>query len=139
VSEVGGARQTQACRVAFGVADLALASLGYLAIFCGLPARYWLVDGSAVVLIALFAGTGAALLANHRWARPLARAASLLALVVGLSLVAATALAANYLAAINGPVGRGGALLELLCAALAFPYLVVFPALQLIWAWPSDR
>ena len=63
----------------------------------------------------------------------MARAASLVALVLGLALVTALALSASYLGGIYGAIGRGGALILVLVAALAVPYLVAFPAAQLLW------
>jgi hypothetical protein len=56
-----------------------------------------------------------------------------LALVFGLVLVTALALTASWLSGVYGPVGRGGALLLTLVAALALPYLVVLPLVQLVW------
>jgi hypothetical protein len=47
--------------------------------------------------------------------------------------VATLALTASYLSGIYGPVGKGGALILVLVAALALPYLVVLPASQLVW------
>jgi len=118
----------------FGVADLVAGLIGYLAIFQGLPARDPLVDGPAAVVIALLFASGIGLTLDRAWALPLARAAAAVTLVAGLLLFAALAVGASYLAGISGPVGRGGVLLEVLCAALALPYLVLLPAAQLVWA-----
>ena len=52
-------------------------------------------------------------------------------LFLGLLLVGALAISASFLMGIYGPVGRGGAVILVLVAALAVPYLVVAPALQL--------
>ena len=105
----------------------------YLGVFQGLPSRWWLVDGAAVVVIALFAGAGLGLLGRASWAPKLAWIASAVSLVLGILLVATLALTASFLSGIYGPVGRGGALILALTAALAIPYLVVLPAAQLVW------
>jgi hypothetical protein len=55
------------------------------------------------------------------------------ALALGLALVTWLALTASWLSGVYGPVGRGGALLLAFVAALALPYLVVLPAVQLVW------
>jgi hypothetical protein len=73
------------------------------------------------------------------WGRWAARIAAVIALVVGLGLVSALSLTASYLSGIYGPVGRGGALILILVAALALPYLVVLPAVQLVWLGPLRR
>jgi hypothetical protein len=123
-------------RVGFGVADLVSAVLVYVGVFEGLPSRYGPVDAAAAVVIALFAGAGAGLLWQASWAPKVAWIASVVSLGLGLSLVATLALTASYLSGIYGPVGRGGALILGLTAALALPYLVVLPAGQLVWLGP---
>jgi hypothetical protein len=54
-------------------------------------------------------------------------------LVLGLLLVTTLALTASYLSGIYGAVGRGGAMILGLIAALALPYLVAIPLAQLGW------
>src|SRR5882757_1717122 len=99
------------CRIGFGGADLVSALVVYLAVFQGLPSRYWLVDGWAVSILLLFVGTGGGLLSQAPWASRVARAASWVSLAIGLLLVTTLALTASYLAGIYGPVGRGGSLI----------------------------
>ena len=94
------------------------AILVYLGVFEGLPARYWLVDGGAALLIALFAGAGFGLLtrravgvARRRWPARSPRSCW------GSLLVSTLALTASYLSGVYGPVGKGGALILGLVAA----------------------
>lgn len=103
------------------------------AVFVGLPARWWLVDVGALVLVAFLAAAGVGLLLRAPWGEKVARSASIASLAIGLALVATLGVTASYLRGIYGPVGRGGALILVLVAALAIPYLLVFPALQLAW------
>jgi hypothetical protein len=124
----------RAFAVGFGAVDLLAAFIGYLAIFEGLPSRYLAVDLPAGCVIGLLGVTGVGLAVGQKWAVALARVASLVTLLAGLLLVGALILGASYLAGIYGPVGRGGAIIEVLSAALALPYLVVLPAAQLVWA-----
>jgi hypothetical protein len=139
--EKTGMAKARAAAIAFGVLDIVSAILVYLGVFEGLPARYWLVDGGAALLIALFVAAGAGLVAGTPWARRAALAASIASLVLGLLLVTTLALTASYLSGIYGPVGRGGALILGLIAALALPYLVAIPLAQLAWleAWRAPR
>jgi hypothetical protein len=123
----------RAAAIGFGAVDVISALLLYIGVFEGLPARYWLVDGGAALLVALFAGAGFGLLTDAPWASRAALASSVAALVLGLALVSTLALTASYLSGVYGPVGKGGALILGLVAALALPYLVAVPLAQLAW------
>ena len=125
--------------LAFGTANVIVAVVVGLGVFAGLPSRWLPVDCGAVGMIVLFVASGVGLVLNAPWAARMARVASTAALAIGLGLVLALALTASYLAGIYGPVGRGGALILTLVAALIVPYLVVFPASQLVWLGPRTR
>jgi hypothetical protein len=133
MTEAMGVGQGRASAIGFGAANLVSASLVYIGVFEGLPARYWLVDGAAALVTALFAAAGAGLLGKRRWAPRVALVASTVSLVLGLLLITTLALTASYLSGIYGPVGRGGALILSLLAATALPYLVALPVAQLAW------
>ena len=133
MTEAKDTRRGQASAIAFGALDLVSAFLVYLGVFEGLPARYWLIDVGAAVVMFLFAAAGVGLVGNRPWASRVARLASLVSLVLGLLLVSTLALTASYLSGIYGPVGRGGALIMTLLAATALPYLVALPVAQLAW------
>jgi hypothetical protein len=135
---MAGRRGTRA-QVGFGTVNLVAAGLVALGVFQGLPTRWWVIDVPAGIVIGLLGTAGGGLLARRPWAPALARLASALTLVLGLALVGALAVSVSYLWGIYGPVGRGGALLLLLVAALALPYLVVLPAAQLVWLGPPAR
>jgi hypothetical protein len=120
----------------FGSVDLVAALVVGLGVFAGLPARWWLVDAPAVVVIVLLTAAGAGLLGRFPWGERVARVASMVTLALGLVLVSALVIAASYLSGIYGAVGRGGALILVLVAALALPYLIAFPASQLLWLGP---
>lgn len=119
--------------MAFGAVNLMVAALIMVGVFRALPSRWWPVDTVAVILVALLAAAGIGLIRRTPWAARVARVASFVVLGVGLVLVAVLALTASYLSAIYGPVGRGGALILSLVAALVLPYLVAVPAWQLVW------
>ncbi len=121
------------CARIFGAIDLIAALVAGLGVFAGLPARWWVVDVPAALVIALLATAGAGLLGRFSWGERVARLASFVTLALGLALLTALVVAASYLSGIYGPVGRGGALILVLVAALALPYLVALPAAQLLW------
>jgi hypothetical protein len=120
----------------FGAFDLLAAAIVAFGVFAGLPVRWWVVDVPAVVAIGLLGSAGVGLLAKKAWSERVARVASIAVLAMGLVLVATLALTASYLGGIYGPVGKGGGVILALVAALALPYLVAFPAAQLLWLGP---
>jgi hypothetical protein len=126
-------------RIGFGVVDLGVAALVAWGVFRGLPTRWWVVDDGAVVVVALMAASGIALLANHRFAERITRVAGFVVLALGLAVFAALALTASWLYGVYGPVGKGGAALFTLVALLVFPYVVVLPAVLLAWVGPRAR
>ncbi len=125
-------------RLAFGFLDLVAACLVAIGVFRGLPARAGAIDGCAAVVILLLTVSGVGLMLGRAWAPRVARATSVIVLALGLALVATLAITASYLAGIYGPVGKGGAVILVLVAALGLPYLVALPATQLLWlGWPG--
>jgi hypothetical protein len=126
------AGRTKIARV-FGGVDLLAAVVAAVGVFGGLPARWWPVDTCAAIVIALLAAAGVGLLARTPWGPRIARIASFVALGMGLLLIGILAITASYLSGIYGPVGRGGAIILILVAALALPYLVALPLAQLFW------
>jgi hypothetical protein len=123
----------------FGAANVATALLVAFGVFVALQARWWPVDVGAAALALLQLASGAGLLASARWAPKVARAASAVALALGLFTVSVLALTASWLGGVYGPVGKGGSIVLALVAALALPYLVVLPLVQLAWLRPQSR
>ncbi len=120
-------------RLLFGAANVVTALLIAFGVFVALPSRWWPVDTAAVVLVLLQLASGTGLLTGTPWAPKVARAASAVALALGLFTVTVLAVTASWLAGIYGPVGRGGSIVLALVAALALPYLVALPLVQLVW------
>ncbi len=118
----------------FALFNTGAAALLTAGVFFGLPARVLAVDALAVVVLSGLGVASVALLfpASRAWRRA-ARVAVTAVLGLGMLLVAALFFSAGHLYGIYGPVGQGGALLFLLVAALVVPYLVIFPALELVW------
>jgi hypothetical protein len=55
------------------------------------------------------------------------------ALALGLLVVSLLAMTAGWLSGVYGPVGKGGAVVLVLVAALALPYVIVLPSAELVW------
>lgn len=126
-------------RIAFGVTNAGVAALVAWSVFRGLPTRWWVVDDGAFLIVVLMAASSVALLANHRLAEPITRAAAAVTLLLGLASFATLALTASWLYGVYGPVGKGGSALFTLVALMVFPYLVVLPAALLAWVGPRPR
>jgi hypothetical protein len=94
------------------------------------------VDGGAAVVALLLASSGIALLRSSGMAERLTRIAAAVVLVLGLALFAALALTASWISGVYAQVGSTGAIVFGLVALLVFPYLVVFPAVELAWIGP---
>jgi hypothetical protein len=123
----------------FGVSDLVTATLIGVGVFVALPVRWAPVDAVAGVLAALELASCAALWIRARWAARIASVTATAALGVGLALVTSLAWTASWLSGVYGSVGRGGAIILVLVAALALPYLVVLPVVKLFWLAPLGR
>ncbi len=117
----------------FAVGDFVTAALVLLGVFAGLPTRWAPVDVPAVLLAALHLASGAGLASRAGWGVKVARAVSILSLVLGLSVVTALAATASWLDGVYGPVGMGGAVILVLVAALLLPYLVALPVVRIVW------
>jgi hypothetical protein len=123
----------------FGVANVITAALLLLGVFVALPARWWPVDTGAAVLVALELASGFGLLRGTSWGPLAAKIAAAVALALGLLVVSLLAVTASWLSGVYGPVGRGGAIVLALVAALALPYAVVLPVVELVWLREAKR
>jgi hypothetical protein len=124
---------TRTAGLCFGAADVLTGALVAVGVFAGLPARWWPVDVGGGLLAGLDVAAGVALLVGVRWAPRLVRVSSAVALALGLVTVTLAAVTASWLTGVYGPVGKGGALILALVAALALPYTVALPLAQLVW------
>jgi hypothetical protein len=120
-------------RIAIASAQLGLGLLLLGGVWLALPARWAWVDVPATLLAVAALLSSVALLLRTRWATPWARVVLWAELLLGTTTASLLAAAAAQLAGSYGPVGAGGAILLVVVALLVLPYLVVFPALQLVW------
>ena len=124
---------TRRAALVFGTAHALTALLVGAGVFIGLPSRWAPVDASALLIVALETASAAGLVRRAPWGVRVARATSAVALVMGLGLVTVLAVTAAWLSGVYGPVGFGGAVVLALVAALALPYLVAVPIVELVW------
>jgi hypothetical protein len=138
-SKTPKSRHTVKAKVGFGIANIAVAVFVAVGVFRLLPTRWWVVDAGAVIVALLLGASGGALLADAPIAERLTRAAAMVVLVLGLALFAAISLTASWISGVYGQVGAGGAIIFGLVAALVLPYVVVLPAVELVWVGPRER
>ncbi|MDD9943204.1 MAG: hypothetical protein OXU20_19345 [Myxococcales bacterium] len=117
----------------FGLGNIVVATILLWAVFGGLPTRWYVVDVPAVLLGTLWLVSGGALLVRLPISLVLLRVSAMAGLVVGLLAVAVLSLSAAYLSGTLGNLGRGGALTLTLVIALAVPYFLLYPSVQLLW------
>jgi hypothetical protein len=115
----------------FAAVNLLVAGLVGTGVFLGMPVRWWVVDGAAIVVVIALLTSTAALTINRAWCSWALRISAGLLLAIGLALLAAVVLTAAFLHATGGALGARGVLGFALAAALILPYFVVYPAVQL--------
>jgi hypothetical protein len=120
-------------RTVFTVANALVAALLALGVFRGLPVRNGIVDGFAGLLICGFASASCGVALKTPWGLRVARLVSYAALVLGAVTMVLLMFSMSWLAGVMGSIGVGGIVLAALILALVFPYLIVFPLLQLAW------
>lgn len=102
-------------------------------VFGGLPSRWAPVDVTAVIVTLACVASGGMMIAGSKHAQRVARIVCTVVLVMGLVLFVMLAATASYLSGLYGPVGKGGAMVLLVVAALAIPYVIALPAAQLLY------
>jgi hypothetical protein len=130
---------SRAARITFGLGHGVTAAVVLVGVFLALPSRWWPVDTAAGALLLLHVASAIGLLRGASWSTLAARVTCAVALALGLFLVTVLSVTAAWLAGVYGPVGKGGSLILGLVAALALPYLVVVPLVELVWLRPAPR
>lgn len=122
-----------AVALGFSIANVLLAVFLVVAVFVVLPARWWVVDVPAGLVVALLFGSTVGLLRRDGRGLRVAAAAAAVVLVVGMLAFAALCLAAAFVSGVHGVLGVGVSLAYLLIIVPVWTYLVLLPALQLAW------
>jgi hypothetical protein len=123
----------------FAVANALIAGLVAFGVFAGLPDRWLWVDVPAILVILLLLGASVALVRQGSWSFNVVRIAAGLVLVFGLVVIAGLTSAAAFLSGVLGETGRAGFIVFVTVIALVLPYLVIYPGLQLLWAFGALR
>jgi hypothetical protein len=126
------AQKTPAARW-FGALNALSGALLVAAVFGVLKTRFWLLDVPACAVAGLEWLSAIGLLFGTRWWMRALRVAAYAAFLFGLSVVAMLVLSIAFLFGVHGEAGAVGMEVAALIIALAIPYTIAVPALELVW------
>lgn len=120
----------------FAAGNALIAVFALLLALRGFGHDSWPLRVSSLCVAVLLSWSAFGLARATRWRLAALRACALLELTLGLCAIATLAVAAYHLgaaAAVEGPFRPSGTLTLTLGLALLLPYLLVYPAVQLLW------
>jgi hypothetical protein len=130
-----------AARLTFGIANLLVGVILFGGTFLVVQPRFWAFDGplSLIALSQLTSGVG--LLLRLPWAARALRVSAWLSFCLGLVVISLVVLSMVFLRGILGDYGVAALAVSGLIVALLVPYVLVLPALELLWLKraPSER
>lgn len=115
----------------YGVLDLSYGAALATVILAVLPERHAVVDALGCTSSLVLITAGLALLGNVPWAVRAARIACTVVFVTGVVLLGGIIGSIGFLHGIYGVVGELGVAVLCVLIAIAVPYFIVFPLLQL--------
>ena len=120
-------------RIAFGVSNAVAAVVLGVGVFVVVQPRFWALDvpAAAIGLVQLVSAVG--LLAKLPWVMRALQVAAWVSFVLGLLTVSLIVLSMVFLRGIHGDYGVAALAVSGLIIALLVPYVVVLPALELLW------
>jgi protein-S-isoprenylcysteine O-methyltransferase Ste14 len=120
-------------RLTFGVLNGVTATVLIVGVFGVIQPRYWALDVPAFVIASASLSSSVALLTNRSWARRALAVAAWVSFVLGLLVVSLVVLSMAFLRGIHGDYGVAALAVSGLIVLLLVPYLLVLPALELLW------
>ena len=120
-------------RIAFGVSNAVAAVVLGVGVFVVVQPRFWALDVPAAAIATVQLVSAVGLLAKLPWAMRALRVAAWISFVLGLLIVSLIVLSMLFLRGIHGDYGVAALAVSGLIVALLVPYVVVLPALELLW------
>ena len=120
-------------RIAFGVLNAISGVVVLVGVFMLAQPRFWALDVPAALIGMAQLASAVSLLARLRWALRALAVAAWVSFVLGLAVVFLIVLTMLFLRGIHGDYGVAALAVSGLIVALLLPYIVVLPALQLLW------
>ncbi len=124
---------SNAARLTFGVSNLAVTSILLGGLFVVVQPRFWGLDVPLALIAILQLVSGAALLLRLPWAARALRVAAWVSFGIGLLVTSLIVLGMVFLRGILGDYGVAAMAVSGLIVALLVPYVLVLPALELLW------
>ncbi len=119
--------------VTFGVLNGVAGVVLLVGVFVLAQPRFWGLDVPALLIAAVQLTSAVALLARLPWALRALTVAAWVSFVLGLAIVFLIVVTMVFLRGIHGDYGLAALAVSGLVVALLVPYIVVLPALQLLW------
>lgn len=120
-------------RIAFGVLNGIAGIVLLVGVFVVVQPRFWVLDVPAALIGVAQLASAVGLLARVPWALRALAVAAWLSFVLGLCIVFLIVLTMLFLRGIHGDYGVAAMAVSGLVVALLVPYIVVLPALELLW------
>ena len=120
-------------RVAFAVWNATAAAVLLVGVYLVVQPRFWALDVPLTAVALLELTSAVALLAKLSWARRALTVAAWVSFVLGLLVVSLIVLTMVFLRGIHGDYGVAALAVSGLIVALLVPYVIVLPALELLW------
>lgn len=120
-------------RIAFGVLNAVAGIVLLMGVFVVVQPRFWVLDVPAALIGVAQLASAVGLLARVPWALRALAVAAWLSFVLGLCIVFLIVLTMLFLRGIHGDYGVAAMAVSGLVVALLVPYIVVLPALELLW------
>jgi hypothetical protein len=124
---------SNAARLTFGSSNLVVALILLGGVFVVVQPRFWGFDVPLALIALLQLSSGAALLLRSPWAARALRVSAWVSLALGLLVISLIVLSMVFLRGILGDYGVAAIAVSGLIVALLVPYLLVLPALELLW------
>ena len=120
-------------RITFGVLNGVAGIVLLVGVFVVTEPRFWALDVPATLIAAAQLASAVSLLARLRWALRALALAAWVSFVLGLVIVFLIVLTMLFLRGIHGDYGVAAMAVSGLVVALLVPYIVILPALELLW------
>jgi len=120
-------------RVIFGLLNGVTALVLLVGVFGVVQPRFWALDVPAALIALVDLTSALALLARLPWALRALNVAAWVSFVLGLTIVTLIVISIAFLRSIHGDHGLAALAVSGLIVALLVPYVVLLPALELLW------
>jgi hypothetical protein len=131
---------SNAARLTFGISNLLVALILSVGLFLVVQPRFWGLDVPLALIALSQLASGAGLLLRLPWATRALRVSAWASFGLGLVVISLIVLSMVFLRGILGDYGVAAIAVSGLIVALLVPYVLVLPALELLWLKrPSER